>query len=233
MRNFAHDDSAWADFLISKAALILASVILFAGIFHLAASFKELEIQEQLDFLARDFKTAVDMVGSSNSGLDNLRPDNSGSDNSGSDNLGSDNSYPGNPGSNNLQADAYYCFEDEEIFRNSPFMEDLKIKVSGEYICLETEYRERSFRAVKPFAFRVLPFNESVMHEKLNTKFGARGGEETPLTADYAEIEAFFQAIGTEEAVLDPNEKISLKKELIYVKDEEGVSAFGCVLAYQ
>ncbi|AYK14754.1 MAG: hypothetical protein ACOX7X_11175 [Methanosarcina flavescens] len=223
MRNFAHDDSAWADFLISKAALILASVILFAAIFHLAASFKELEIQEQLDILARDFKTAVDMVGSSNSGSDSLRPDNSGSD----------NSDPGNSGSNNLQADAYYCFEDEEIFRNSPFMEDIKVKISGEYICLETEYRERSFRAVKPFTFKVLPFNESVLHEKLSTKFGARGDEETSLTADYAEIEAFLQAIGTEEAVLDPNEKISLKKKLIYVKDEEGVSAFGCVLAYQ
>jgi len=223
VRNFAQDDSAWADFLISKAALILASVILFAGIFHLAASFKELEIQEQLDFLSRDFKTAVDMIGSSNSGSDNLRPDNSGSD----------NSDPGNPGSNNLQADGYYCFEDEEIFRNSPFMEDLKIKVSGEYICLETKYRERSFRAVKPFTFRVLPFNESVLHEKLSTKFGAQGGEETPLTADYAEIEAFLQAVGTDEAVLDPNEKISLKKELIYVKDEQGISAFGCVLVYQ
>ena len=119
MRNIAHDDSAWADFLISKAALILASVILFAAIFHLAASFKELEIQEQLDILARDFKTAVDMVGSSNSGSDSLRPDNSGSD----------NSDPGNSGSNNLQADAYYCFEDEEIFRNSPFMEDIKVKI--------------------------------------------------------------------------------------------------------
>ena len=28
--------------------------------------------------------------------------------------------------------------------------------------------------------------------------------------------------LGTEEAVLDPEEKISLKKELVYVKDEKG-----------
>ena len=62
MRDFARDNSAWADFLISKAALILASIILFAALFDLVAGFKELEAQEQLDSLARDFKTAVDEV---------------------------------------------------------------------------------------------------------------------------------------------------------------------------
>ena len=34
---------------------------------------------------------------------------------------------------------------------------------------------ERSFRAVRPFAFRVLPFNESVLQEKLLAEFGAEG----------------------------------------------------------
>lgn len=68
MRDFARDDSAWADFLISKAALILASVILFAALLNLVASFRELETQEKLDFLALDFKTAVDEVGSGSSG---------------------------------------------------------------------------------------------------------------------------------------------------------------------
>ena len=68
MRDFARDDSAWADFLISKAALILASVILFAALLNLVASFRELETQEKLDFRALGFKTAVDEVGSGNSG---------------------------------------------------------------------------------------------------------------------------------------------------------------------
>jgi hypothetical protein len=66
VRNFTDDNSAWADFLISKAALILASIILFAALFHLVAGFEDLETQEQLDFLARDFKTAVDKAGAGN-----------------------------------------------------------------------------------------------------------------------------------------------------------------------
>jgi hypothetical protein len=214
VRDFVHDNSAWADFMISKAALILASVILFAALFDLVAGFKELEAQEQLDFLARDFKTAVDEVGSNNSGSGNFR-------------TGAQQDFQGE------FHKYFYCFEEKEIFRDSPFAGDIKVRVSGEYVCLEAKSGERSFRAVRPFAFSVLPFNESFLHEKLLAEFGVRGSEEAPLKVGYSEIEAFLQAMGTEEAVLDPNEKISLKKEFIYVKDGEGVSAFGCVLVYQ
>ncbi|MGB9941333.1 hypothetical protein [Methanosarcina sp.] len=251
MRDFARDNSAWADFLISKAALILASVILFAALFHLAAGFKELEVQEQLDFLAQDFKTTVDRVGSGHSepgnpGLDNSGSGNSESGTSGSDNLRSDNPQAGvqqgfqgefqdefQKESQDEFRESFYCFEENEVFRDSPFAGDLKVRVSGEYICLEAGYGERNFRAVRPFTFRVLPFNESVLHEKLNAEFGAWGNEEAPLKAGYSEIKVFLQALGTEEAFLNPNENISLKKKFIYVKDGEGVSAFSCVLVYQ
>lgn len=217
MRDFARDDSAWADFLISKAALILASVVLFAALFNLIASFKGLETREKLDFLALDFKTAVDEVGSSNSQAETQQ--------------GFKEKFQS--GSQDEFRESSYCFSEQEIFRDLPFTGDIKVRVSGEYVCLEAESGERSFRAVKPFAFRVLPLNESILHEKLSEEFGAPGNEEIPLTADYSEIRAFLQALGAEEAVLNPNENISLKKEFIYMKDEEGVSAFGCVLVYQ
>ena len=217
MRDFARDDSAWADFLISKAALILASVILFAALFNLVASFKELETREKLDFLALDFKTAVDEVGSGNSQAENQQ--------------GFQEKFQS--GSQDKFRESSYCFSEQEIFRDLPFAGDIKVRVSGEYVCLEAESGERSFRAVKPFAFRVLPLNESILHEKLSEEFGAPGNEETPLTTDYSEIRAFLQALGAEEAVLNPDENISLKKEFIYMKDEEEVSAFGCVLVYQ
>lgn len=231
MRDFVHDESAWADFLISKAALILASIVLFSALFHLVAGFKELEAQEQLDFLARDFKTAVDKAGSGNSGPDNPELGNfrTGIQQDFQDEFDS-------PSQGESQDDfdsSSYCFEEKEIFRDLPFEGDIKVKVSGEYVCIEAVSGERSFRAVRPFAFRVLAFNESVLHEKLNTKFGALGDEDNPLTADYSEIEVFIQMLGAEEAVLNPNENISLRKELIYVKDGEEVSAFGCVLVYQ
>lgn len=231
MRDFARDNSAWADFLISKAALILASFILFAALFNLVAGFKELEIQEQLDFLAKDFKIAVDKVGSGNLGSNN-----SGSSNSGSGNLQAkaQQGFQGEFRSGSQdESESFYCFEEQEIFRDLPFAGDLKVRVSGEYVCLEAESGERSFRAVRPFAFRVLPFNESVLQEKLSSEFRALGSEETPITGDYSKIVAFLQALGAEEAVLDPGKNISLKKELIYVKNGEEVSAFGCVLVYQ
>ncbi|WP_054865172.1 hypothetical protein [Methanosarcina barkeri] len=78
-----------------------------------------------------------------------------------------------------------------------------------------------------------MPLNGSTLHEKLSEEFGAPGNEETPITTDYSKIVAFLQILGTEEAVLSPGENISLKKEFIYVKDEEEVSTFGCVLVYQ
>ena len=214
VKDFSGDDSAWADFLISKAALILASVILFAALFQLAAGFKDLEAQEQLDFLARDFKTAVDQAGAGSF---------------------QEGYQAGNQVGNQVenQEELSFCFDENEVFLASPFGENIEVCVSGEYVHLKAKYDEKSFSAVRPFAFRVLPFNESILREKLNTKFGAEGSEGSPLTAEIQEIKAFLQASGTEEAVLKAGENISIKKELIYVKDSEGVSAFGCVLVYQ
>lgn len=208
MKDFARDDSAWADFLISKAALILASIILFATLFHLVAGFEDLEAQEQLDSLARDFKNAVDETGARNFQEE------------------SQQEFQGDQESS-------YCFEENELFRDSPFGGDLKIRVSGEYVYLEAEADGKRFSAIRPFAFRVLPFNESVLQENLRIKFGAEGSRRAPIIADYREVEAFLQVLGTKEAVLDPGKNISLNKELIYVKDQEGASAFGYILIYQ
>lgn len=241
MRDFARDDLAWADFLISKSALILASVIFFAALCNLIAGFKELETREKLDFLVLDFKTAVDEVGSGNSESNSyVSGDSESRGNVESDNYQARDQQgferklqSGRMGTLNESHESFYCFSEQEIFRDLPFTEDIKVRVSGEYVCLEADLGERNFRAVKPFALRVLPLNESMLHEKLSVEFGAPGDEETPLTADYSEIKVFLQALGTEEAVLNPSENISLKKELIYVKDEEGISAFGFVLVYQ
>lgn len=233
MRNFALDDSAWADFLISKAALILASVVLFAVLFHLVVGFKELEAQEQLDFLAHDFKTAVDRVGSDNSGSYNPGSGSSGLDRAESGSFGERSQQDSQVGSQDKFKESVYCFEEKEIFRNSRFARDIKVRVSGEYVCLEAEYDKQSFRAVRPFAFRVLPFSESVLHERLNAEFGAWGSEDSPLKTDYSKIETFLETIGTEGVTLNPDKDISLKKELIHVKDGEETFAFGCVLVYQ
>jgi len=201
-KDLLRDDSAWADFLISKGALILASVVLFAALFQLAAGFKEIEAREQLDFLARDFKAAVDEAGAKSF-------------------------------QEEVSEEFSYRFDENEIFRASPFGENIEVCVSGEYVHLKAKFDEKNFSATRPFAFRVLPFNESVLQGRLHTKFGAEGSEDSPLTADFQEIKAFLQVSGVEEVVLNAGENIFIKKELIYVKDREGVSTFGCVLVYQ
>ena len=175
MRKFTADNSAWADFLISKAALILASIILFAALFSLVAGFKDFETQKQLDSLAWDFQNAVDKVGAKNfqEKVSKWSPEESSEE----------------------FKEISYCFNEKAGFRTLPFGKDLKIRVSGEYVSLEAESDGRSFSAVRPFAFRILPFNESVLQEKLHTRFGADGSLSSPLTDDYKKIEAFIRML--------------------------------------
>lgn len=195
------EESAWADFLISKAALVLSSVVLFAALFQLAAGFKDLEAQEELDFLARDFKAAVDNAGAE--------------------------SFPGET------QEISYRFDENEVFLASPFGEDLEVYVSGEYVHLKAESGGENFSAVRPFAFRVLPFNESELRGKLYTRFGNDGSEGSPLSADFQEIIEYLKMTGTEEVLLSANDNISIKKEFVYIRGSEGVSAFDYILVYQ
>lgn len=201
IKEFLAEESAWADFLISKAALVLSSVILFAALFQLAAGFKGLEAQEDLDFLARDFKAAVDKVGAEN--------------------------FPGET------QEVSYRFDENEVFLASPFGENLDVYVSGEYVHLKAESGGENFSAVRSFTFRVLPFNESKLREKLYTRFGNEGSEGSPLSADFQETFEYLTVSGTEEIVLKADENISIKKEFVYVRGSEGVSVFEYVLVYQ
>jgi hypothetical protein len=181
IKEFLAEESAWADFLISKAALALSSVVLFAALFQLAAGFQDLEAQEELDFLARDFKAAVDKVGAEN--------------------------FPGET------QEISYRFDENEVFLASTFDEDLEVYVSGEYVHLKAESGGENFSAVRPFTFRVLPFNESELRGKLYTKFGNDGSEVSPLSADFQEIIEYLRMTGTEEVLLSANDNISIKKE--------------------
>jgi hypothetical protein len=200
-KEISADESAWADFLISKAALVLSSIVFFAALFQLAAGFKDLEAQEELDFLARDFKAAVDGAGA-------------------------ESFLEGNQ-------EMSYRFDENEVFFSSPFRENIEVYVSGEYVCLKGESGGENFTAVRPFTFRVLPFNESELRGKLYTRFGSDGSEGYPLSADFQEISEFLRVSGTGEAVLKADDNISIRKEHVYIKGSGGVSAFEYILVYQ
>lgn len=201
IKKLSAEESAWADFLISKAALVLSSVVLFAALFQLAAGLKDLEAQEELDFLARDFKAAVDEVGAGNFPEDTQ--------------------------------EISYRFDEDEVFMASPFRENMEVHVSGEYVHLKAESGGENFSAARPFTFRVLPFNESELREKLYKRFGKDGSEEAPVSADFKEIIEFLKVSGAEEALLRADEGILIKKEFVYIRGSEGVSAFDYVLVYQ
>lgn len=201
LRKILEDESAWADFLISKAALILASAVLFAALFQLGAGFRSLEAGEELDAVARDFKAAVDEVGAAS-----FREESS---------------------------DVLYRFEGFGRLQASPFEREVDAYVSGEYFMLETEIDGQTVRAVKPFAFRVLPFNETELQGNLLDRFGAEGSREAPLPAGYSEVREYLSAIGTSENELDIAKDVTIRKEFIYVTEGEEVLGFACILIYQ
>ncbi len=63
-RSIIDDQSGWIDFTLSKIAMIIASVIIIAAAFQLAADFKDMGRENELGVIALDFKSAVDNVGS-------------------------------------------------------------------------------------------------------------------------------------------------------------------------
>ena len=63
-RSIFDDQSGWIDFTLSKIAMIIASVIIIAAAFQLAADFKDMGRENELGVIALDFKSAVDNVGS-------------------------------------------------------------------------------------------------------------------------------------------------------------------------
>ena len=63
-RSIIDDQSGWIDFTLSKIAMIIASVIIIAAAFQLAADFKDMGRENELGVIALDLKSSVDNVGS-------------------------------------------------------------------------------------------------------------------------------------------------------------------------
>lgn len=65
MSGFLQDERAWVDFVLSKTALILASVVVIAAIYHFAVSMDEVNHQKELDVLSTELLSYIDKAGSS------------------------------------------------------------------------------------------------------------------------------------------------------------------------
>lgn len=64
-RYFSNDTNAWIDLILSKTALIFASIIILAALYHLTAELQQVDKQRQLDAIAQDFRSAIDSTGKS------------------------------------------------------------------------------------------------------------------------------------------------------------------------
>ncbi|SDF84270.1 hypothetical protein SAMN04488589_1492 [Methanolobus vulcani] len=61
------DDSAWIDLLLSKTALILATLIILAAVYSLAGSSADLVRKDELEIIATEIASNIDSAGSSRS----------------------------------------------------------------------------------------------------------------------------------------------------------------------
>jgi hypothetical protein len=59
-QKFIRNDMAWIDLLLSKVALVFASIVILAALCHLAADAGRMDQQRQLDAIAQDFRSAID-----------------------------------------------------------------------------------------------------------------------------------------------------------------------------
>ncbi|WP_440952624.1 hypothetical protein [Methanococcoides sp. FTZ1] len=63
-RELLTDRSGWIDFTLSKASLMIASIVLLAAFYQIGADLSDMQMQRQLDSEAMGLKAAIDDVGS-------------------------------------------------------------------------------------------------------------------------------------------------------------------------
>ncbi|MBN2110370.1 MAG: hypothetical protein JW705_04695 [Methanosarcinaceae archaeon] len=63
--HFSYDTGGWIDLILSKTALMIASIIILAALYHLSAELQHADKQRQLDTIAQEFRSAIDSAGQS------------------------------------------------------------------------------------------------------------------------------------------------------------------------
>ncbi len=58
------DRSAWIDLVLSKTALIIASVVLLTSVYHLSLDITDMNAREGLEHISKDIKREIDDTGS-------------------------------------------------------------------------------------------------------------------------------------------------------------------------
>ncbi len=198
---FMNNDRAWIDLILSKTALIFASIIILAALYHLSADLQQADKQRQLDAIAQDFRSSIDSAGQSPYGTS------SANINYSFDACGPEGKFTGQP-------DAW---------------------VSGEYIGMSYEEDKKTTHAVKPLAYRTLPYNETMIRDELLSRFSASGDLADPIISPFttSNVTDFVTTLGAKEKNLNTSAKVHIVKTLIHVKNGTEVRKLEYVLVYQ
>jgi len=70
-KNLNDDNSAWVDLILSKTALIIATVVILAAVYSLAASSSDIVKKNELEVITLDLVSNIDYVGTIHSDTDN------------------------------------------------------------------------------------------------------------------------------------------------------------------
>ncbi|KXS44962.1 MAG: hypothetical protein AWU59_179 [Methanolobus sp. T82-4] len=198
---FRNNDRAWIDLILSKTALIFASIIILAALYHLSADFQQADKQRQLDAIAQDFRSAIDSAGQS----------------------------PHGTSSSNISY-SFDAYGPEGQFTGQP-----DAWVSGEYVGMSYGENNRTIYAVKPLTYKTLPYNETIMRNKLLNRFSASGELADPIVSPftYLNVSDFLTTLGTKEKNLNTSAKVHIVKTLIHVQNGTEVRELEYVLVYQ
>ncbi|WP_342305705.1 hypothetical protein [Methanolobus sp. ZRKC5] len=70
-KSFTDDNTAWVDLILSKTALIIVTVVIFAAVYNLTSISSDMVKKNELEVLAIDLASNIDSLGSIHSGTDN------------------------------------------------------------------------------------------------------------------------------------------------------------------
>ena len=111
---------------------------------------------------------------------------------------------------------------------------DINASISGEYVRMTATTSDgRSIHAVKPLTFRVLPFNESALRNKLMGRFSNDGTVDDPIVSDYATVMDFLSKTSADEIMLNTNMDVYIQKTFTYIITDSGVNKLDYVLVHQ
>jgi hypothetical protein len=199
--SFYHNEKAWIDLILSKTALICATLIIISAAYHLANDFQQLSEKNELEIISKDLTYSIDAVGRSTHGT--------------------------------LASSQEYSFKNYEM--DNEIFSKMNVSVSGEYVSVSYQDKERMLSAAEPLMYKTLAFTPDELSNKMITQFSASGNVSDPIhyPHTYEDISNYLAIIGTKDKNLNTSTKVNIVKTLICCANNTEVKKLEYILVYQ